>query len=948
MAMEGEVIGSGSEQSGWRVKLYQLEAEGAWLDKGTGCVHCRSVEGTPSIVVQTEDGTGTILDSKIRSDDVYERQGESIIMWRDPATSEFVADVDYALSFQDSVGCTALWECITAVQRQYLTQQEYGQAPFFANTAFVSRNRTEGWSSPLVGSSGASMLGMLPSLPTVGIETLGEIRDKFTSMHISQKDAFAQLVLDKGSAFVVSLLGVSSQLEDLEDTENLSKIADICRCMMLLNDSTVLDLLVSDTYFLAVAGVMEYDSLLKTKHEFRMYLSGTRRRRDVPGAELRDPLQKAAIEKLFRLRFLRDSLARPALEESGSAAIDSAINIAMYDVCARLLADLSLMLRILLVICPTLEVPPLPMAQSTTTLNGLDISNGDDSNNNNVDSSSSCSSCSSESAATVEIKVEVSRQNARFDALTFLRELFHTSRSLSFDRRTELYNRFCLGEGFGQVGLRKPFFLLCLDVLSNIESTPIERSLIVECMVCLVTVCPNHLRQTILQGSVPSFPQSLAAVQKHQITSKDAAIGPMHQNNKSILWVLVQRLAMDSDHALLDNVGEIVRVLLDPDRFERQEKDNFLGVFYDHYIYWLLVPFAEEHEPDKELPREIFSATDTRQSQTAVLRSRRILVDLLCLCVVGHSYRMKYFVIRNGAINLILRLMKSSRLLQLSAIKFLRSIIASKDEFYNRHVVKQDLLLPILDLLKLGKDGLVTSSVLEMVDYVCTEGIKTLLSYLVEKHGDCFVTPLCAEMGEKLKWAHEKGKSADSSFGGKIAENQSTLASAALRQKRQQERDSEDEYFFDDDVFAFNPEAPATTTNPLALIASAYGQDEAGSNENKDEMVSENKVDATNVELKDNHHTLPPLKPKFEVDDEPETLLRTRCKESDLARLSSRDEAEANCGDSEGNGATSASSGVSFSMKKRVSQCCRCLACNVHSAITNIRVSISPSPQKLT
>jgi hypothetical protein len=128
---------------GWRVKLYQLETDGQWTDQGTGSVSCRNTEGGPKIVVSIEDNSQLLLESKIRSDDIYERQGESIIMWREPA-HDFLSDIDYALSFQDSAGCVSLWESIIAVQRQYLTQQEYGQIPSFSNEAMI-RARNDGW-----------------------------------------------------------------------------------------------------------------------------------------------------------------------------------------------------------------------------------------------------------------------------------------------------------------------------------------------------------------------------------------------------------------------------------------------------------------------------------------------------------------------------------------------------------------------------------------------------------------------------------------------------------------------------------------------------------------------------------------------------------------------------------------------------------------------------------
>lgn len=62
----------------WRIKLYELEEQGAWIDKGTGFVHCKVVSelGGPALVIRSEENDGVIFfKSKIYTDDVYEVQG---------------------------------------------------------------------------------------------------------------------------------------------------------------------------------------------------------------------------------------------------------------------------------------------------------------------------------------------------------------------------------------------------------------------------------------------------------------------------------------------------------------------------------------------------------------------------------------------------------------------------------------------------------------------------------------------------------------------------------------------------------------------------------------------------------------------------------------------------------------------------------------------------------
>ena len=114
----------------WRVKLYELDAKGSWIDRGTGfCSSVTSVTSVTSvksqgkdsgtfkrrvschIIVEDEESGDVLLRSLIRPD-VYERQGGNIIMWREPGSNSYDEDTrsgqqnfyedgtDYALSFK--------------------------------------------------------------------------------------------------------------------------------------------------------------------------------------------------------------------------------------------------------------------------------------------------------------------------------------------------------------------------------------------------------------------------------------------------------------------------------------------------------------------------------------------------------------------------------------------------------------------------------------------------------------------------------------------------------------------------------------------------------------------------------------------------------------------------------------------------------------------------------
>eukprot|EP00592_Proboscia_alata_P003886 CAMPEP_0194373090 /NCGR_PEP_ID=MMETSP0174-20130528/21513_1 /TAXON_ID=216777 /ORGANISM="Proboscia alata, Strain PI-D3" /LENGTH=1084 /DNA_ID=CAMNT_0039151973 /DNA_START=10 /DNA_END=3264 /DNA_ORIENTATION=+ len=81
----------------------------------------------------------------------------------------------------------------------------------------------------------------------------------------------------------------------------------------------------------------------------------------------------------------------------------------------------------------------------------------------------------------------------------------------------------------------------------------------------------------------------------------------------------------------------------------------------------------------------------------------------------------------------------NDRCLKLAALRFLRSVIHVRDEFYNRHIVQHNLFEPVFDAFRRNPvgDNLVSSSIIEMCDYIRTDNIRTLLDYIVTR----FVLP---------------------------------------------------------------------------------------------------------------------------------------------------------------------------------------------------------------
>lgn len=95
-----------------RVKLYALNADRQWDDRGTGHVTSLYIDRLKgqSLLVRAENDGSVLLESLIMQDTAYQKQQETLIVWSEGD------NYDLALSFQEKIGCDEIWEKICLVQ----------------------------------------------------------------------------------------------------------------------------------------------------------------------------------------------------------------------------------------------------------------------------------------------------------------------------------------------------------------------------------------------------------------------------------------------------------------------------------------------------------------------------------------------------------------------------------------------------------------------------------------------------------------------------------------------------------------------------------------------------------------------------------------------------------------------------------------------------------------
>ena len=185
---------------------------------------------------------------------------------------------------------------------------------------------------------------------------------------------------------------------------------------------------------------------------------------------------------------------------------------------------------------------------------------------------------------------------------------------------------------------------------------------------------------------------------------------------------------------------KIIRMVLDPYIMSGSQRDTLIDIFYEKYMDQLIdvITSACPANGSSYLGRK--STCLDGASTGAYLTVPEIIsniCDLLCFCVLHHSYRIKYYFLNNDVIEKVLRLTRrKEKYLVVAGIRFLRTIISCNDECVHHHIVKNDLSDPVIQAFTANGNryNLINSAVFELFEYIRQENFKSLISYVVENY----------------------------------------------------------------------------------------------------------------------------------------------------------------------------------------------------------------------
>ncbi|CAG5121155.1 unnamed protein product [Candidula unifasciata] len=268
-----------------RVKLYMLNEDRQWDDRGTGHVSSAYVERLRgmSLQVRSETDGSILLESKIQQDTAYQKQQETLIVWSE------ADNYDLALSFQEKAGCDEIWEKICQVQ---------GKDPSVDITQdVVEESEDERFDD---------MPDAAPpiELPPCETSKLEEIAELFSSVLPSPIRREKLAVAIEAEGYIRKLVDLFHMCEDLENIEGLHHLYEIFKSIFLLNKNALFEIMFSDDIIFDIIGVLEYDPSSPTPTRHREYLRNTAKFKEV--VPMTNSELETKIHQTYRVQYIQD------------------------------------------------------------------------------------------------------------------------------------------------------------------------------------------------------------------------------------------------------------------------------------------------------------------------------------------------------------------------------------------------------------------------------------------------------------------------------------------------------------------------------------------------------------------------------------------------------------------------------------------------------------------
>lgn len=150
------------------------------------------------------------------------------------------------------------------------------------------------------------------------------------------RDALAKSIM--ADDYISKLIPLVEMAEDLESLQDLHRLCNIMKTIILLNDTSIIEHAVSDECVLGVVGALEYDPDFPShKANHRHWLDNKGRYKEVVPIE--DEVTRRKIHQTYRLQYLKDVVLARILDDPTFSVLNSLIFFNQVDIVQHLQAN---------------------------------------------------------------------------------------------------------------------------------------------------------------------------------------------------------------------------------------------------------------------------------------------------------------------------------------------------------------------------------------------------------------------------------------------------------------------------------------------------------------------------------------------------------------------------------------------------------------------------------
>ncbi|GJQ11856.1 hypothetical protein GpartN1_g3647.t1 [Galdieria partita] len=604
----------------------------------------------------------------------------------------------------------------------------------------------------------------------------------FTEPDLSKLDSIELLLkktcFDKKEQFLNSLKENPSILEkfiylfhvceDLKLLSKLKKLSNIIYSILISGNSSILELLLSDSYYYDIIGILEY------RH-----------------SDFSVPVQKAGEKRVVSHRVKLRKYLRKLMN------IEDLVSFHDTQVAERVRLNQRLMFLKQNFFPLLSEDRVLTVLNSVMFFNNLDIINYFRSSPESLDGLF-------ETLKSLQLDDKEQKKQQQMYPCAILRFIYELCDLCKSQQQHNQQNK----ERFFGIFRVDDLFAICSKFLTHSRNFE-ERFFCANIILILLTSFSSPVREYIL---------------KHV----------------DLFKAIVIALKREDDFALSSTLSDIICMLIDPDTTKDfLQNDEFLDLFYEDIITDLLAAFDSLEDSESQEDSHLSTIYSNAPFGNSFILAACHSCNILSHCVANHGYRPKYTIWRLNALSKACRLFRyQDTCISLYPLRLVRYCIGQRDEFYNRYIVKEN----ILDLVFRGtrrcasRKNILYCSLLEMLSFIEKSGM-TLLMQSIGKH------PLLYSIFGDIPLVRKYQALVD-----KSKENSSQETSSVLGKRRTAEVDAEDRYFEENDEDNLsNGQVEWNVDRDLILPRGSKDAEEESSvflhlSESKDQLISSPKV----------------------------------------------------------------------------------------------------------